>query len=107
MTRSAWFAAAAFAFVVVTILGACSDGDTLIPGEPSDSGDESTTCANVGCSAPPPCGEACTAPCGCCPNLACVEDASADGAIDASDLDARSDAGDPDADTLDGSTDGA
>lgn len=107
MLRSAWVVWSASVFFVVTILGACSDGDTLIPGEPSDPGNESKTCANVGCSAPPPCGEACTAPCGCCPNLACVEDASVDGAIDARDLDAGSDAGDPDADTLDGSTDGA
>jgi hypothetical protein len=32
-------------------------------------------CSLVGCAAPPPCGQPCTAPCGCCTNPACFVDA--------------------------------
>ena len=32
-------------------------------------------CSAVGCAAPPPCGQPCTAPCGCCTNPACFVDA--------------------------------
>lgn len=35
-------------------------------------------CSKVGCAAPPPCGETCKAPCGCCPNTTCANDAGAD-----------------------------
>jgi len=45
-----------------------------------------SSCAGLGCAAPPPCGQVCTDPCGCCANLNCpVGDAAPEGG----DADAR------------------
>jgi hypothetical protein len=41
----------------------------------TDATADAIDCSLVGCAAPPPCGQACTEPCGCCPNPACFGDA--------------------------------
>ena len=55
--------------------------------EPKDKdagSDGAIDCSRVGCAAPPPCGEACTAVCGCCTNLSCFDSGTTDAAKDAS-----------------------
>lgn len=75
---------AALVVVPTVLAAACSDGATLEGAARDDGGTEpvQVVCANVGCAAPPACGEACTAPCGCCPNLACAADAAPSDAAD-------------------------
>lgn len=66
--------------VALAAVVACSSSTTSSPrgdGDASVETDPSKTngCANFGCSPPPACGQQCTAPCGCCPNYDCVNDA--------------------------------
>jgi len=66
--------------LIVASRAASSSDET----KPSDSGTASDTaqapdtnksdaldCSRVGCAQPPPCGQPCTEPCGCCPNTTC------------------------------------
>jgi hypothetical protein len=43
--------------------------DTLAPADTNKS--DGIDCSTVGCAPPPPCGQPCTEPCGCCPNVTC------------------------------------
>lgn len=71
---------ARFLALIVASLAACSSDER----KPIDSGTTSDTaqapdtqksdaldCSLVGCAPPPPCGQPCTEPCGCCPNTTC------------------------------------
>ena len=65
------------ALAVTASAAACSSSPANLAQGEADASD-SSSCANLGCSEPPPCGQPCTAPCGCCPNYNCVNDAQAD-----------------------------
>ncbi len=98
----------AVSVVVVALIGGCS---TTSENDPSKSQEDASTprgdastdrdCSLVGCAAPPPCGQACTEPCGCCPNPECDSDPR-----DASDDAATGDGGSCDVPLLEWPTDG-
>lgn len=80
---------ATLALLTSVLASGCLSGGAPPGPATTDAGEDAdrsspAECANFGCAAPPPCGQACTDPCGCCPNLTC-EDA---GASDASPADA-------------------
>lgn len=53
--------------------------DRTTDAQPPDRSPETTiNCANVGCGPPPSCGQACTAPCGCCAGPICPVDATSE-----------------------------
>jgi len=66
----------ALVIVSFALVAACGSGSTPM----SDGGID---CSRVGCAAPPPCGQSCTAVCGCCSDPRCF-DSGADTGADAS-----------------------
>jgi hypothetical protein len=96
--------------ILAIILGAivvgCSSDDSPSSAGPGidaaadATGDGAIDCSKVGCAAPPPCGETCKEPCGCCPNPACADsgksDTASEGGADTSDAagEGGTDAGD-------------
>lgn len=75
MIRSLWL----FAGGSIAVL-ACSSTQTLSPASDSPA---KSDCSLIGCAPPPPCGQECTAACGCCYD-SCI-DAAADAGSDAPD----------------------
>lgn len=72
---------------------ACTGADDEPSGSKQPFPDDSRSeCAGRGCAAPPPCGQKCTDPCGCCPNLECELANSVDSGSEGGDASAEADA---------------
>ena len=93
------------ALLVIALLAIAIVACNPRPAVVVDDEDASMACAGRGCSVAPPCGQACTDPCGCCLDPSCVTardaaadaddaDADADDAADAADADDAADAAD-------------